>query len=86
MMKHLRRILLAVLFMSTLTGVSKTRKALFVIIDGIPADCIERLQPPTIMDIARAGHYSRAYCGGEYRMYSQTPTISAIGYTNILTG
>ena len=86
MKKPIKSIVLAAMLLSALSGMGKTRKALFVIIDGIPADCIERLQPPTIMDIARTGHYHRAYCGGEYRMYSQTPTISAIGYTNILTG
>ena len=86
MKKPIKSIVLAAMLLSALSGMGKTRKALFVIIDGIPADCIERLQPPTIMDIARTGHYHRAYCGGEIRMYSQTPTISAIGYTNILTG
>lgn len=64
----------------------KTRKAVFVIIDGIPAECVERLQPPTLMDIAHKGRYHRSYCGGEVGSYSETPTISAIGYTNILTG
>ena len=85
-MKQLRLIIIAVSLMTALIGECKTHKALFVIIDGIPADCVERLQPPTIMDIAGHGHYSRALCGGEISMYSQTPTISAIGYTNILTG
>ena len=33
---------------------AKTRKTLFVIVDGIPADCIERLKPHTIMDTAAA--------------------------------
>ena len=65
---------------------AKTRKAVFVIIDGVPAECVERLQPPTLMDIAQKGHYQRGYCGGEVGSYSETATISAIGYTNILTG
>lgn len=65
---------------------AKTRKTLFVIVDGIPADCIERLKPHTIMDIAEEGGYARAYCGGDVGMYSETPTISAIGYSNIITG
>lgn len=69
-----------------LAAQGKTHKTLFVIIDGIPADYIERLQPPTLMDIARTGRYHRAYCGGDVGSYSETPTISAIGYTNILTG
>lgn len=65
---------------------AKTRKTLFVIVDGIPADCLERLQPPTISEIAKKGRYARAYAGGETGTYSETPTISAIGYANILTG
>jgi len=86
-MKHLLTLLLSLLALllpqQLLAGRHKT---LFVILDGIPADCIERLQPPTIMAIAHEGQYGRAYCGGERNLYNQTPTISAVGYTNILTG
>jgi hypothetical protein len=85
-MKLFKSIILIFIFIIPLSMMSKTHKTLFVILDGIPADCIERLQPPTIMDVAHTGHYHRALCGGEQSMYSQTPTISAIGYTNILTG
>ena len=67
------------------TALGQTRKALFIIADGIPADMIERLDPPAIHDIAARGAYARAYTGGEIGGYSQTPTISAIGYTNLLT-
>lgn len=65
---------------------AKTQKVIYIVTDGIPADYIERLQPPTIFEIAGRGNYARAYTGGEIGRYSQTPTISAIGYTNILTG
>lgn len=64
---------------------AKTRKAVFVIVDGIPTDMIERLHTPAIFDIASKGAYGRSYTGGEVGGYSQTPTISAIGYTNLLT-
>lgn len=64
---------------------AKTKKAVYVIIDGVPADQIERLHTPAIFDIASKGAYSRAYTGGEIGGYSQTATISAIGYTNLLT-
>ncbi len=64
---------------------AKTRKSVYIIIDGVPADQIERLQPPAIFDIASHGGYARAYTGGDVGEYSQTPTISAVGYTNLLT-
>ncbi|MDD4415687.1 MAG: alkaline phosphatase family protein [Proteiniphilum sp.] len=81
-----RTFLLSILlFFSLLAVDGKTRKAVFIIIDGVPADQIERLQPPAIYDIASQGAYSRAYTGGETGGYSQTATISAIGYTNLLT-
>lgn len=70
--------------MTALQG--KTRKALYIVLDGIPADYIERVHPKNIFDIASKGGYARAYTGGEVGAYSQTPTISAIGYMNILTG
>lgn len=64
---------------------AKTKKAVYIIIDGVPADQIERLHTPAIFDIASRGAYGRAYTGGEIGGYSQTATISAIGYTNLLT-
>ena len=64
---------------------AKTKKAVYIIIDGVPADQIERLHPSAIFDIASRGAYGRAYTGGEIGGYSQTATISAIGYTNLLT-
>jgi len=73
------------LLSTTISGFSKTRKTVFIIIDGVPADVIERLNLPAINEIASQGAYARAYTGGEIGEYSQTPTISAIGYTNLLT-
>ena len=65
---------------------AKQRKTVYIVLDGIPADYIERVHPKTVFEIAERGGYSRAYTGGEIGAYSQTPTISAIGYMNILTG
>ena len=64
---------------------ARTQKAVYIVIDGVPADQIERLHTPAVFDIASRGAYARAYTGGEIGTYSQTPIISAIGYTNLLT-
>lgn len=80
-----RFLLTILLIIGCLTVAAKTRKAVYIIIDGVPADQIERLKPEAIFDIASRGAYSRAYTGGEIGGYSQTATISAIGYTNLLT-
>lgn len=64
---------------------AKSRKAVFIIVDGVPADQIERLHTPAIFEIASKGAYNRAFTGGEIGSYSETATISAIGYTNLLT-
>lgn len=62
------------------------RKAVFILLDGIPADVIERVHTPTLDAIAAAGAYTRAYVGGELGGPTQTPTISAPGYMSLLTG
>ncbi|WP_247235675.1 alkaline phosphatase family protein [Telluribacter sp. SYSU D00476] len=63
-----------------------SRKALFIIVDGISADVIEKVSTPHLDAIAREGGYTRAYVGGGKGTYSQTPTISAVGYNSLLTG
>jgi predicted AlkP superfamily pyrophosphatase or phosphodiesterase len=61
-------------------------KAVFIIVDGIPADVLEKTPTPAIDEIAREGGYTRAWLGGEKGGYSESPTISAVGYNTLLTG
>lgn len=64
----------------------KAKKAIFVIVDGISADVIENQPTPNLDKIAGKNGYTRAHVGGEKGGYSQTPTISAVGYNSLLTG
>lgn len=64
----------------------RQKKVVFIIADGIPADVVERVRTPNLDLIAKEGKYMRAYVGGEPNTYSQTPTISAVGYNSLLTG
>lgn len=62
------------------------RKAVFMIVDGIPADVIEKLDMPMLKEVTAAGGYTHAYQGGSKGTYSESPTISAVGYNHVLTG
>ncbi|SEB10376.1 alkaline phosphatase family protein [Pedobacter hartonius] len=70
----------------TVSAQKKVQKALFIIADGMSADVIERTTTPNLHLIAGQGKYLRAHVGGDKDTYSQTPTISAVGYNSLLTG
>jgi predicted AlkP superfamily pyrophosphatase or phosphodiesterase len=79
-------VLAAAIFPTGVSAQGKTKKTLFVIVDGISADVIEKVAKPNLDAIAKVGGYSRAHVGGEKDTYSQSPTISAVGYNCLLTG
>jgi len=80
------RIILAFLIWGPSSFSQTSPKVVIIIADGIPADVVERLKPPNLMGIAGEGVYKRAFVGGEKGGYTQTPTISAPGYNDLLTG
>ncbi|CAN5483404.1 hypothetical protein BH10BAC2_BH10BAC2_11300 [soil metagenome] len=82
----MKNLLIAFLLLITIEGFAQQKKAVFILIDGIPADLIEKLNTPTIKAISKEGGFVHAWCGGEKGTYNETPTISAVGYTTILTG
>lgn len=64
----------------------KTKKAIFVIVDGVPFDVVKKVNTPNLDAIAKIGGFAKSYVGGEKGGYSQSPTISAVGYNSLLTG
>lgn len=82
----MRKIILILSLFSLTANAQRVPKVVYVIADGIPADVLERLQPPAIQQIIKQGSYHRAYVGGIKGSYKETPTISAPGYNNLLTG
>lgn len=65
---------------------TKEKKAIFIILDGISADVLEKVDTPNIDRIIEQGAYSRGWLGGKAGRYSQSPTVSAVGYNHVITG
>ena len=61
-------------------------KAVFIIVDGIPADVAERTATPFLDEISSVGGYTRAFIGGTIGSESESPTVSAVGYMSLITG
>jgi len=79
--------LVASFFVGVLVFSQKSKtKVIFVIVDGISSDAIEKVETPNLDAVAKEGGYTHAYVGGEKGGYSETPTISAVGYNSLLTG
>lgn len=81
------RYLLTILSICCLiTAAAQQKKVVFVIVDGVPFDVIEKLDLPNMKQIAKKGGFAPTLIGGEKGGKTQSPTISAVGYNTVLTG
>ena len=85
-MKPYYLLLISLLSYHLAAAQARVHKVVFVIADGIPADVLEKANVPNIKQLMAAGTYLPAHVGGELGTYTQTPTISAPGYMDLLTG
>ena len=65
---------------------AQEKKTIFIILDGIQRELLKKNPTPHLDDIISRGGYAEAFVGGERGGYSETPTISAVGYNSLLTG
>jgi len=82
----LRALFLILLALVPVSAYGDGRKAIFIIVDGIPADIIESVATPNLDAIAGAQGYTRSFVGGSPDEESESPTVSAVGYASLLTG
>jgi hypothetical protein len=63
-----------------------TKKAIYIIMDGIPTDIIHKASTPNLDRIEQEGVFLNSHVGGKRGDYRETPTISANGYAILATG
>ena len=85
-MRQLALALVSILVVWSTAAVAQQKKLVFIILDGIPAQDLERVATPNLDQVIQIGGYARASAGGQKGGYSESPTISAVGYNSILTG
>ena len=85
-MRQLALALVSILVVWNTAAVAQQKKLVFIILDGIPTQDLERVATPNLDQIIQKGGYTRASTGGQTGGYSESPTISAVGYNSILTG
>ena len=83
-MNHKTQTLILLFCLAPFVAIAQ-QKAVFILLDGIPTDVIKEVSTPALDEIAGQGGFSVAYVGGEKGGYSETPTISAPGYMNMIT-
>ncbi len=86
MKKTLILLLTNFLFVNYVYNQTVNKKAVFVIVDGIPTDILYKVYTPNIDAIAKDGVLLESYIGGITDTYSETSTYSANGYATIITG
>ena len=62
-----------------LSAQNHSKKVVFIILDGIPADVLERVNTPNLDKITSEGGYSRGFTGGKKGGYIILPKIQARG-------
>lgn len=87
-MKIKQMVVLAFIICYTTVNLStaQDRKVVFIIVDGIAPDMLEKTSTPSLDKLKEKGSFTEASVGGTKGTYSETPTISAVGYNSLLTG
>lgn len=84
-MNNIKKLIIC-LFLSLGLYTQAQKKVAIVLMDGIPADILERAETPNLDKIGALGGRTKAYVGGIKNGYSQSPTVSAVGYNHLFTG